>query len=143
MKYLEGHQDYREMDTYIKAISYYTPETIVDNSILQAELPQTDVEKTSKAVGVSSRAIAKENETATDLAEQAALKLFEEYNISPSEIGFVILCTQGPDYFIPSSACILPDRLGVPTNAGAFDFDLGCSGFVYGLSIAKGLIMGV
>ena len=130
------------MDTFISAITYYTPETIVDNIDLQEGFSQTIIEKTAKAVGVTSRAIAKEHETATDLAEQAALRLFREYSISPKEVGFVILCTQGPDYFFPSSACVLQDRLGIPTSVGAFDFDLGCSGYIYGLSIAKGLIMG-
>jgi 3-oxoacyl-[acyl-carrier-protein] synthase-3 len=128
------------MEVYIKAVSYYLPLTVVDNDALQSEIPEMDVYKTAKAVGVSSRSIASDDETAVDLAEQAALKLFQEYGISKSEIGFIILCTQCPDYFLPSSACLLQNRLGIPTTAGAFDFNLGCSGYVYGLSIAKGLI---
>ena len=51
-----------------------------------------------------------------------------------------MLCTQSPDYFLPSTACILQDRLGIPTSAGAFDYNLGCSGCIYGMAIAKGLI---
>jgi 3-oxoacyl-[acyl-carrier-protein] synthase-3 len=51
-----------------------------------------------------------------------------------------LLCTQSPDYFLPTTACVMQQRLGIPTNAGALDFNLGCSGFVYGLGLAKGLI---
>ena len=54
----------------------------------------------------------------------------------------MILCTQSPDYFLPTTACLVQDRLGIPTSAGAFDFNLGCSGYVYGLAIAKGLVAG-
>lgn len=135
------HQDYSDMDAYIKALTYYTPSTVIDNVALLVDLPGMDVETVAKAVGVSSRAIAGDGETAADLAEKAALKMFQEYEISPKDIDFVIFCTQGPDYFLPSSACLLQDRLGIPTSAGAFDFDLGCSGYVYGLSIAKGFIL--
>ena len=74
------------------------------------------------------------------LLEKAARKLFEEYGIKPSCIDFLLLCTQSPDYFLPSTACILQNRLGIPTSAGAFDYDLGCSGCIYGMAIAKGLI---
>jgi len=84
--------------------------------------------------------VAAENETAGDMAEKAARKLFEEYKIDPKNINFLMLCTQSPDYFLPSTACVLQDRLGIPTSAGAFDYNLGCSGCVYGMAMAKGLI---
>ena len=66
--------------------------------------------------------------------------MFTEFCISPKEIDFLLLCTQSPDYFLPSTACILQDELGIPTTAGAFDYNLGCSGCIYGMAIAKGLI---
>ncbi len=128
------------MSAYIKGISYYLPEKVVTNEDLVAEFPEWDVEKVYNKVGVKERHLAGENETAGNLAEKAALKLFEEYKISPSEIDFLLLCTQSPDYRLPSTACILQDRLGIPTSAGAFDYDLGCSGCIYGLAVAKGLI---
>ena len=74
------------------------------------------------------------------MAEKAALALFEENGISPKEIDFVMLCTQSPDYFLPSTACILQNKLGIPTSAGAFDYNLGCSGCIYGMAMAKGFI---
>ena len=128
------------MGAYIRAISYYLPDRVVTNEDLVKEFPEWDVEKVYNKVGVKERHLAGETETAGDLAEKAALKLLEEYQVSPSDIDFLLLCTQSPDYRLPSTACILQDRLGIPTSAGAFDYDLGCSGCIYGMAVAKGLI---
>lgn len=126
---------------YIKGITYYLPKRVVTNEELLREFPEWSVDKVAKKVGVNSRHLAAEKETAGDMAEKAARKLFEEYNVSPSDIDFVMLCTQSPDYFLPSTACILQHKLGIPTTAGAFDYNLGCSGCVYGLAMAKGLVV--
>lgn len=125
---------------YIKAISYYLPEKIITNEDLLKEFPEWSVDKVAQKVGVELRHVAAEDETASDMAEKAARKLFKEYQINPSEIDFLLFCTQSPDYFLPSTACILQDKLGIPTSAGAFDYNLGCSGCIYGMAIAKGLI---
>lgn len=125
---------------FIKAISYYLPEKVVTNEDLVKEFPEWSIEKVTQKVGVDSRHLAAEDETAGDMAEKAARKLFEEYKTDPKSIDFLMLCTQSPDYFLPSTACVLQDRLGIPTSAGAFDYNLGCSGCVYGLAMAKGLI---
>lgn len=125
---------------YIKAISYYLPEKVVTNEELVKEFPEWSVDKVAQKVGVDSRHLAAEDETAGDMAEKAARKLFEEYGVSPADIDFLLLCTQSPDYFLPSTACILQNRLGIPTSAGAFDYNLGCSGCIYGMAVAKGLI---
>ena len=71
---------------------------------------------------------------------KAAEKLFAEFDIDPASIDFLLFCTQTPDYPLPTTACLMQDRLGLPTSAGALDFNLGCSGYVYGLSICDGLI---
>jgi 3-oxoacyl-[acyl-carrier-protein] synthase-3 len=76
------------------------------------------------------------------MAVKAAQRLFAESSLKPDDIDFVMLCTQSPDYFLPTTACIIQDKLGIPVRSGAMDFNLGCSGFVYGLAIAKGLITG-
>ena len=110
------------------------------NEELVRDFPEWSVEKVAQKVGVESRHLAADNETAGDMAEKAALKLFEEHKVSPSSIDFLMLCTQSPDYFLPSTACVLQDKLGIPTSAGAFDYNLGCSGCVYGMAMAKGLI---
>ena len=125
---------------YLKAISYYLPERVMTNEELVRDFPEWSVEKVAQKVGVESRHLAADNETAGDMAEKAALKLFEEHKVSPSSIDFLMLCTQSPDYFLPSTACVLQDKLGIPTSAGAFDYNLGCSGCVYGMAMAKGLI---
>ena len=125
---------------FIKAISYYLPEKVVSNEELVREFPEWSVEKVAQKVGVDCRHLAAPGETAGDLAEKAALKLFKEYQIDSKSIDFLMLCTQSPDYFLPSTSCILQNRLGISTTAGAFDYNLGCSGCVYGLAIAKGLI---
>lgn len=125
---------------YIKGISYYLPEKVLTNEELVKEFPEWSVDKVAAKVGVNSRHLVCDDETAGDLAEKAARKLFEEYSIDSQSIDFVMLCTQSPDYFLPSTACILQNKLGIPTSAGALDFDLGCSGCIYGLALAKGLI---
>ena len=128
------------MGAWIRAISYYLPEETLTNETLAEAFPEWDVDKVYNKVGVRTRHLAGQTETAGDLAEKAARKLFEEYGIAPGEVDFLLLCTQSPDHFLPSTACILQDRLGIPTSAGALDYDLGCSGCIYGLAMAKGLI---
>lgn len=128
------------MSAFIKAISYYLPERILTNEDLVNEFPEWTVEKVAGKVGVNQRHIAAESETAADMATCAAKKLFSEHDIDRSTIDFILLCTQSPDYFLPTSACIIQHKLGLSTSCGALDFNLGCSGFVYGLSLAKGLI---
>lgn len=130
------------MTAYIKHISHYLPERIVTNEELVNEFPEWTVDKIASKVGVNQRHVAAANETAADMAVAAAERLFAESNIQREEIDFIVLCTQSPDYFLPTSACIVQDRLGLRTDIGAFDFNLGCSGYIYGLAIAKGLIAG-
>ena len=128
------------MGAWIRAISYYLPEETLSNESLATAFPEWDVDKVYNKVGVRRRHISRKDETAGDLSEKAARRLFDEYGIRPSDIDFVLLCTQSPDFFLPSTACILQDRLGIPTSAGAFDYNLGCSGCIYGMAMAKGLI---
>ena len=72
------------------------------------------------------------------MAVKAAKILFEKNQVSPLNIDFILFCTQSPDFHLPSTACLIQDKLGVPCSAGALDFDLGCSGYEYGLAMAKG-----
>jgi len=130
------------MEAYIKDIAYYLPENVVTNEELVKEFPEWSVEKIAEKVGVNERRVASVNETATDLAIKAAELLFNKGVVEKNDIDFVLFCTQSPDYKLPSSSCIIQDRLGIKTNSGAFDFNLGCSGYEYGLAVAKGLIAG-
>jgi 3-oxoacyl-[acyl-carrier-protein] synthase-3 len=129
------------MNAYIKAISYYLPDNYLTNEDLVKEFPEWTVEKIAGKVGVNKRHITSENETALDMATLVAEKLFDEHSIDRNTIDFVLLCTQSPDYFLPTSACILQNRLDLSREIGALDYNLGCSGYVYGLSLAKGLIV--
>lgn len=126
---------------YINHISIYLPEQVLSNAALADEFPEWSVEKIAKKVGIEKRHIAAKNEFSSDMGISAAEKLFAEYKIDRNEINFLIFCTQSPDYFLPTSACIMQDKLGLPTSIGALDFNLGCSGFVYGLAMAKGFIL--
>lgn len=130
------------MKAYIKAISYYLPQKIVDNETLAREFPEWTVEKIEKKLGIKQRHIAAEDETASDLAVKAAEHLFEERNIDRAQIDFLIFCTESFDYILPTSACLIQTRLNLPKQIGAMDINLGCSGFVSCLAVAKGLILG-
>lgn len=123
-------------------IAYSLPDRSIANEELAALYPGWSAEKILAKTGIARRHVAAEGETAGDLAEHAARKLFAEQGVDPLQVDFVLLCTQSPDYKLPSTACLLQHRLGIPTSAGALDYDLGCSGFVYGLSLAKGLVLG-
>jgi 3-oxoacyl-[acyl-carrier-protein] synthase III len=119
-------------------IEYYLPELIYSNSDLERDFPDWTADKIEAKIGIRERHIVKSSETALDLAYEASKLVLR--NFDPAKIDFILLCTQSPDYFLPTSACILQDRLGLRKNIGALDFNLGCSGFVYGLALAKSLI---
>ncbi len=122
----------------IAAIEYYLPKNILTNDDIAKEFPEWSAEKIKAKIGVESRHIAEQDETALDMAYKACKKLFRNYD--KNKIDFILFCTQSPDYFLPTTACILQDKLGLSKSVGALDFNLGCSGFVYGLTLAKGLI---
>lgn len=128
------------MNAFVKYIEYYLPEKVLTNEDLVKDFPEWSADKVVSKVGVDKRHIAANDETAGDMAEKAAFLLFERHNVAPSTIDFILLCTQSPDYFLPSTACLLQHRLSIPSSAGALDFNLGCSGAVYGMALAKGLI---
>ncbi|MBE3129076.1 MAG: ketoacyl-ACP synthase III [Actinobacteria bacterium] len=126
------------MGVRIADIEYYLPEKVITNDQLAKEFPAWSSEKIEKKIGIRERHIVKEDETALDLALKAAKKALKNYD--KDKIDFLMLCTQSPEYYLPTSACILQDRLGLKTDIGAFDYNLGCSGFVYGLAMVKSFI---
>jgi len=129
-----------KMQAAISAIEYHLPEILLTNEQLAMDYPDWTAQKIEDKLGVSQRHIAANHETAADLGYIAATKLFASEKCRPSDIDYLLFCTQSPDYFLPTTACILQDRLGLPVTTGALDFNLGCSGFVYGLGLAQGLI---
>jgi 3-oxoacyl-[acyl-carrier-protein] synthase III len=128
------------MQAVIKAIEYHVPESVLTNAELASQYPEWTAARIEKKLGIVTRHIAAENETASDLGVKAAERLFASGACQSSDIDYLLFCTQSPDYILPTSACVMQDRLGIPQTAGALDFNLGCSGYIYGLSLAKGLV---
>lgn len=130
----------RPMKASIAAVEYSLPAAILKNDDLAARFSDWTPEKIQDKTGIRVRHIAAKDECASDIAALAAEKLFQRGVCRPEDLDFLLFCTQSPDYFLPTTACVLQDRLGLRTTCGALDFNLGCSGFVYGLGLAKGLI---
>lgn len=124
----------------IGPIAIQLPEHCETNAALHALHPEWDIPLIESKTGIVNRFIAGPQETASDLAVASAERLFAENNIDRASIDFILLCTQTPDYPLPTTACLIQHRLGLRENCGALDFNLGCSGFVYGLALAEGLI---
>lgn len=124
----------------IGPIAVHFPARAVTNEQLKAEFPEWDMDQIQAKTGILARHVAADDECASDLGVAAAQRLFRDHNIDPRSIDFLLLCTQTPDYPLPTTACLMQTRLGLRTSAGALDFNLGCSGFVYGLAMADGLI---
>lgn len=124
----------------IGPIAIHLPELVEDNDLLARLNPRWDMELIYKKTGVRERHIAAKDECASDLGVAAAETLFEQYGVDRNSIDFLLFCTQTPDIALPTTACLMQDRLKLPTSAGALDFNLGCSGYVYGLALADGLI---
>ncbi|MGO4694452.1 3-oxoacyl-ACP synthase III family protein [Paenibacillus sp. 2TAB26] len=115
----------------IKGIEYYLPEQVESND---------HGDKITSKIGIYERHIAGPDEYASDLAIAAANQLFDKHEIKREDIDFLLYCTQSPDYYLPTTACVIQNKLSLPTSVGALDINLGCSGYIYGLSLAKGLI---
>lgn len=128
------------MKASVRAIEYHLPARALTTEQLAVEFPDWSVEKIENKTGIKTRYIAGSGECASDLAVQAAGKLFCSGACSPRDIDYILLCTQTPDFFLPTTACLIQDRLGIPKTTGALDFNLGCSGYIYGLGLAQGLI---
>jgi 3-oxoacyl-[acyl-carrier-protein] synthase-3 len=127
------------MFSRIQSISYYLPEIEVTNEDLAQEF-NVQSQRIFRKTGVKKRYESIPTEIGSDVAFHAAERFFEEHKIDRGSIEFLLFCTQGTDHKAPASACILQDRLQLNKSIGALDFNLGCTGFIYGLSLAKGLV---
>ncbi len=121
-------------------IAWTVPELRLTNTELDAAYPEWSVSRIARKTGIDTRHIAATGETASGLAVKACERLFEQGAVRREDIDFLMLCTQSPDYFLPTTACLVQERLGLRRSVGALDFNLGCSGFPYGLAMARGLI---
>lgn len=126
------------MGSKIVKISTYLPEQILTNNDLAEEFSRWEPAKIEAKLGIRERHISAKDETAGDLAFKAAEKVLVNYD--KNKIDMLIFCTQSPDHFLPATACILQEKLGLRNNVAAFDFNQGCSGYIYGLAMAKAFI---
>lgn len=129
------------MKAYIKAINYALPDGVLTNEQVAEMFPEWTVQKIEKKLGIKQRHITAENETASDIAIKAAEKLFETSSIDKKEIDYLIFVTQSPDYHLPTTACLIQKRLGLTNNLTSIDVNLGCNGYIVGLSLAKAVIL--
>lgn len=123
----------------IKGIASYLPSGKLTNQNLVDQFPDFTPEKVYSKLGIKERRVSGD-ESISDMAIKACQKLFVTTSLTAKDTNFILLCTQSPDYILPTTACIVQSKLGVPTNAGALDFNQGCSGYVYGLALAKGIV---
>lgn len=128
------------MRSYIRATSYYLPPQVLSNEELCLHFPQLNPESIYKRTGVRKRHITSPGVIGSDLAFESTELLFKEHDIDRSEIDFLLFCTEGLDHKGPATACRLQHRLGLSKRCGAMDIPFGCTGFVYGLSVAKALV---
>jgi 3-oxoacyl-[acyl-carrier-protein] synthase-3 len=124
----------------IAAIRYHLPDHVLTNEELAEQFPEWSVDKIGSKTGIFGRHIVAEGEYTSDLAIAASKKLLDETGTAPDSIDYLILCTQTPDYYMPATSGMVHQALGLRSDAGATDITLGCSGYVYGLGLAKGLI---
>lgn len=124
----------------IRAIAEYLPEQVYDNEALARDFPTLDPQKVLAKVGIARRTIAAKDQLASDMACAAAKKLFASGASAPADIDYLIYCTQAPDYPLPTTACLIQQRLGLGQHVGAIDINLGCSGYIYALGLASALI---
>jgi 3-oxoacyl-[acyl-carrier-protein] synthase-3 len=130
----------KNIKAFINKIEFIVPKNKLSNSSLVKENPSWDIDKIYNKTGIENRFIAGKDTTAVDLAIEAGNLFFKKNPKDKKKIDYLIFCTQSPDYFLPTSACIIQNKLGLGTNIGAIDVNQGCSGFVYSLSLAKGMI---
>jgi 3-oxoacyl-[acyl-carrier-protein] synthase-3 len=122
----------------IVGLGHYAPERVIDNFELEKWFDTSDEWITSRT-GMKRRHWASENEATSDLALAAARKALASANLVASDIDAFIVCTVYPDYLFPATACIVASKLGAP-NKAAFDMEIACSGFIYGLTVASSLV---
>ena len=124
----------------VTALSAAVPRNVIDNYNYTEYFPKEDVKDVVDKIGVVERRFADDKTCSSDLCFAAAEKLMQDNNIDKADIGLLIFVSQTPDYRMPATSILLQNRLGLSNETIAFDINIGCSGFMYGLSIAYSLI---
>lgn len=115
-------------------LGYYAPEKIYDNAYMES-IVETNDEWITQRTGIKERHIAAENEFTSDLATRAGERAIADAGLTPLDIDLIIVTTVTPDYFTPSTACVVQKNLGAD-NAAAFDLNAACSGFATAVTVA-------
>ncbi len=126
--------------TALEAIAHSIPAQTLTNDELRAQYPAWDFDQLEKAAGVFSRRVCAQGETALDFVVRACEQLAAQGRLRSEDIDAVIFCTQSADYIMPPNSCLLHGRLQLKPEVMAFDINLGCSGYIYGLQVADSLI---
>jgi 3-oxoacyl-[acyl-carrier-protein] synthase-3 len=124
----------------IVGLSAAVPKNTINNYAQTDYFSETDVKDIVDKVGIKERRFALEGMCASDLCFAAAEKLINDMHINKDEIDLLVFISQTPDYRMPATSITLQHRLGLGTHTAAFDISLGCSAFIYGLSIVYGLM---
>ena len=124
----------------IQSIAIALPDRVITNAELEAAHPDWQMSGVVARSGVEARRWCGADETALDIGVKASQRLLAQCDVDPNEIDSVLFCTQTPDYVMPPNACLLQARLGLRTSVAALDFTHACSGFIYGLYLAKSLV---
>lgn len=128
------------MNVAITAISYATGDKKLTSEELASRFGADAMKKIENISGILQRKVASENVCASDIAYNACELLFEKNPTLRDEIDLLIFATQTPDYLMPTTACIMQDRLGLKKSCASFDINLGCSQFPYALATASSWI---
>uniref|UniRef100_UPI0040475465 ketoacyl-ACP synthase III n=1 Tax=Algoriphagus sp. TaxID=1872435 RepID=UPI0040475465 len=126
------------MGIKVNKICSFLPNNLITNNDIVEFMPTWTPDKIVQKIGIEKRYVVDKDQTALDLAIEVCGKI-KPY-VDFDSIDGLVLCTQSPDYFLPTTSCILQDKIGLKTSTACFDFNLGCSGYIYGLGIVKGLI---
>lgn len=127
------------MSVSINHISIYLPDNTLSNANLASEFGIAE-EQVFKNTHINNRYVSNKDELSSDMAVKAGNNLLSETKLDKSEIDFLIFCSEGFDYIAPATSCIIQHKLGLSTTIGCFDLPYGCSGYVYGVGIAYGLL---
>ncbi len=125
---------------FIQHISIYIPSNKISNEDITKRFPDWNSEQIFEKIGIKNRNRTSEDEFTSDIAVKAVENLIHETGINKEDVDYLMVCTQSPDYFLPTTACLVQDRVGLRKTSGAIDINQGCSGYIYGLSLADALV---
>jgi 3-oxoacyl-[acyl-carrier-protein] synthase-3 len=129
------------MGLIVNQIEYYLPEKVITNEDLAKENPNWDIEKIADKSGVKQRHISEVDQTALDLAIRAVEKVLLNSSVTKDQIQGIIFCTQSPDYIMPSNSFLIHKHFDFNEDVWTFDYNLACSGYIYGLAISRGMLV--